>query len=666
MRKLVGVLSLAVLVCGGVCFATSVAIYNPETDGGSSCGEKGIFDALSKMRGINPDFVTELSEGSLGEFDVLVVPDVYRLGKKGKGWEDALRAFNKRGGGIFYSFHCPAMPPQSLFPQIVRGFRRHTAPVIPNIIPHQVTFMMVPFRTSYSDHRDIVPGEKAQILMSCEEGKPTAVVGIVGKGRVLVSGVVLGFGGGDEREPEGEELRLLRQGILWLAGRKFIENEAKKGILRCVVDDWVLQPEPLRVKVKTFVPEGMGKGIASAEIIFSNPGGKRLARESVQIDLSQEPITQMLGPKPGYRLLEKVVRFETKGLKDGNYLIRARLKSMGRKREEGYTVRLRGEMTAGDKKRNEEVRRRIRGMTIKYTFTQGFPIEKDTSVHLAFVRAVKEAGFNAFEFYPTGGFWSDEAFKIFENLLKTAQQENLYIWALLYPPPTTKALKESPDKGRSYYIKTVERFGELASKYRNFVGYTIDDFIYYMSYFTPDFLEKMTAVGRAKADSLLFTPLMYYPGIRKQFFREYGPYIDGVIFHFRADSKPASYIKGYDPSSFEDYAKCMRTELRRVMKLAGSEPVICGFYIWYTRAGWGVHYREGNKRFSEDDIRRGKVDEKLFEKHVCKDACLKLKIAHEYADAVRVYGLGIRHPAYREMGKMIRYWQERKIPWGWR
>lgn len=121
--------------------------------------------------------------------------------RKGRGGQDALRSFNRRGGGIFYSFHSPAMPPQSLFPQIVKGWRRHASLLIKEIVPHQVTFMVVPFRTSYSDHRDIEPGGGARVLLRCGEGRPVAVAGVVGKGRVLVSGVVLGFGAGDETEP---------------------------------------------------------------------------------------------------------------------------------------------------------------------------------------------------------------------------------------------------------------------------------------------------------------------------------------------------------------------------------------------------------------------------------------------------------------------------------
>ena len=41
------------------------------------------------------------------------------------------------------------------------------------------------------------------------------------------------------------------------------------------------------------------------------------------------------------------------------------------------------------------------------------------------------------------------------------------------------------------------------------------------------------------------------------------------------------------------------------------------------------------------------------DEHVVRDAVQKLEIAHEYADGVRVYGLGIDHEAYQAMGKLL-------------
>jgi len=651
----------------------AVAVYNPELDGGASCGEKGILDALKRMPDLAASAISDLSAEFLAKHQVLIVPDVFRLGKGGQGWEESLPKFVNDGGGIFYSFHCPAMRPESVFPEIVEKFQRHFPRKLSAVIPHPITFMMAPFETSYADHRDITPGKAAQVLLKCAKGEPLAVAGSVGKGRVVVSGAVLGFGPASEAEPEGDELRLLRQGILWLAQKDdFPEQEAKRGILRAVVPSSWRQPERLAVAIRAFVPDGMRRGSASAAIELKSPAGKTLGSETVEIDLSQELKTEepaeghQAASRAGFVVLESKTDFETRDLPDGDYGLILKMKSFGAEVEESRTIRLRGQAAARDEQRNAEVRERISGMAIKFEFCQGFPIMKDMSTHLPFIKAMRERGFDAYEFMPHGTIWNDDTFKIFEQFLKTAKSESFPVWATLTPYPTHKIITEAPDKGHGYYLKTVERFGELAARYDNFVGYSFDDFNYYMGYFTPALIERMTQAGRAKSDSLLFAPLLYYPGLTEEFFREYGPFIDGVVFHFRAESGPASYIEGYDASSFQDHAECMRTEMRRVRKLAGTEPVICGIYIWYTRGGWGVHYREGAKRFTEGHIRAGKVPGNVFETHTAMDALLKVCVAHEYADALRVYGLGIGHPAYSAMGAMIRNWKERKIPWGFR
>ena len=92
--------------------AVAVAIYNPELDGGASCGETGMIEALKEMEDIAASPISDLSSERLAKFQVLIVPDPYRLGKGGKDWQESLPKFAKAGGGILYSFHCPAMRPE--------------------------------------------------------------------------------------------------------------------------------------------------------------------------------------------------------------------------------------------------------------------------------------------------------------------------------------------------------------------------------------------------------------------------------------------------------------------------------------------------------------------------------------------------------------------------
>ena len=83
-------------------------------------------------------------------------------------------------------------------------------------------------------------------------------------------------------------------------------------------------------------------------------------------------------------------------------------------------------------------------------------------------------------------------------------------------------------------------------------------------------------------------------------FRErYGPCIDGIVFHFRAESDPAGYIPGYDPKSFDMYAEVMRQEFSRVREVMGDKAVLAGIYIWYYKGGWGVMTPESLAAWTE-------------------------------------------------------------------
>jgi len=152
-----------------------------------------------------------------------------------------------------------------------------------------------------------------------------------------------------------------------------------------------------------------------------------------------------------------------------------------------------------------------------------------------------------------------------------------------------------------------------------------------------------------RAPQLAFMPLLYRPGITPSFRERYGPCIDGIVFHFRAESDPAGYIPGYDPKSFDMYAEVMRQEFSRVREVMGDKAVLAGIYIWYYKGGWGVMTPDG---------------ENPDEAHVVRDAVQKVVVAHQYADGIRIYGLGIDHPAYTGMGEQFRRWQEIGDPWG--
>ena len=298
--------------------------------------------------------------------------------------------------------------------------------------------------------------------------------------------------------------------------------------------------------------------------------------------------------------------------------------------------------------RVEWMREHLVNTVSKFEFTQGYSFRKSPEDLEPFMEAIKARGFSVWDQHPEGYIWRDEHFEHLERSIQVAAEVGLEVWATLVPPSGKQEIARWPLEDRQeYYYTTTERFAKLAAKYPNFVAFTCDDIDYNWGFFTPEMLAEMARRWRGICPRLAFLPLVY--GVSEGLFETRGEYLDGIVYHFRAGSYPYAYIPGYDPKSFEMYGDVMRHELKRVRQIAGEHPVVCGIYIWYYRSGWGV---------LTPDEQDPNVE------HIVRDATQKLAIAHEYADGVRVYGLGIDHEAYRAMGELVHQWQAEGSDWG--
>lgn len=297
------------------------------------------------------------------------------------------------------------------------------------------------------------------------------------------------------------------------------------------------------------------------------------------------------------------------------------------------------------------MREHLRGTVSKFEFTQGYDFRKEPERLRPFMEAIRARGFTAWDQHAHGRIWTDEAFESLERSIEVAAEVGLDVWATLSPPSGCEEIARWPlEQREEYYYATAERFARLAAEHPNFVAFGCDDFLpYNRRFFTPEMLAEMARRWRAICPNLAFVPLLYYRSISEEFFETRGDSIDGIVFHYRADSYPYEYIPAYDPKNFEMYGDVMRYELKRVRQIAGEHPVICGIYIWYYQRGWGV--------LTPDE--RNPTEE-----HIVRDAAQKLEIAHDFADGVRVYGLGIEHPAYAAMQERLERWEAEPSAWG--
>jgi hypothetical protein len=298
-------------------------------------------------------------------------------------------------------------------------------------------------------------------------------------------------------------------------------------------------------------------------------------------------------------------------------------------------------------------RQRLDGCRVKFEFTQGYPFRADAALRRPFLERVKEAGFTAFDQMPTTAehgpvLWDAEQLASLEQTLAVAADVGLDVWATIMPPTGDPALRRmSADEQREYFCHTAEQFARLATKYPNFQAFSCDDFSHNLRLFSPDMLAEMTERYRAICPRLLFVPLWYQPPLIERMFRPRAAYQDGVVFHFRAESRPESF----NETDFDAYASVMRAELTAVRGVVGEHALICGIYLGYYERGWGVA--------TEVNLRRAGADDRYpAVEHTLRDARLKVSVARELSDGLRVYGLGIERKPYAAIRPLLLDWPQ--------
>ncbi len=643
----------AILVSVTVAGAASIdgGVMDVEKVEGTGYGERGISQALSEHPDFKAQWFSDLSPETLAKFDAIVLANIYNLGTQPEGWEKTLREYVENGGGLVITHNCPGPKPTELFPEILSGQTHHTGTRIPSFSDHPITFGLSAFTVAFGDHWDFEPGPDGQVVIRCEADEPFTVVGTVGKGRIVRIGSCVGLNGRSEEEvPTGGEARLMTNAVAWAAGTSPWHLSEYGDITVGIrpAEGYVAQPEPLKALVTVSVRK---PAIAMPlRIVLYDEAGKEVSSTAVVVQGKKQPGRDI------YLRTEAEVELTTRGLTDGAYVLTA---DGERVMPDEVNVILRGELMEQDRKHTIYARQVFQNATCKFSFNQGYEFYYDRKAKKArfdgemldaYMKRIKDTGFDTYDFGPPGYLWNDDNLALLEKVAHSAQKAGVKVWATLVPPSEKEDLRKMPrDEAQEYFYTTVERFARLSLKYPNFVAFTCDDFSHDLGFFTTEMMAEMARRWRSINPKLLFAPLLYLPGINAEFIRTRGPYIDGVVFHYRAESGPPTYIDNYDPKNFDMYADVMRYEFKRVRQIMGDKPLISGLYIWYTRGGWGVHTSDGENPSNE---------------HVVRDAVQKVEISHEFALGTRIYGLGIDHPAYEAMGKLQMQWEKDGDDWG--
>ncbi|OIN96630.1 hypothetical protein AUJ66_05665 [Candidatus Desantisbacteria bacterium CG1_02_38_46] len=199
-------------------------------------GTEGITKALEKQ-GFVVFSLPRINLETLNYADVVIVPQrrsnwvYFNVGTKD------LRKYVEKGGNVILLHDGAGYRDHKIsFPEVGKGII-HPKPnmdVVKIIKTHPITEgfnMGDTFVHAYADHIAIEKGHKGEVLVEDEKGNPVIVIGKLGKGKVVLNGMVTGYASkirgdftGEEKEPEGGELKILLNTIKWL-GEKATEKE---------------------------------------------------------------------------------------------------------------------------------------------------------------------------------------------------------------------------------------------------------------------------------------------------------------------------------------------------------------------------------------------------------------------------------------------------------
>jgi hypothetical protein len=141
--------------------------------------------------------------------------------------------------------------------------------------------------------------------------------------------------------------------------------------------------------------------------------------------------------------------------------------------------------------------------------------------------------------------WDD--LKLF---LPKAERAGITVWVYLVPHSETPA-----DDPRTYYsepyrldyVRWAEEIARLSLQRPNLTGYVIDDFWSNVrpGRFTPDYIRRMTAAGKAINPKLKFYPLMYFNEIGVNSVDILAPLVDGVVAAYPPDRAAVEHALEY-------------------------------------------------------------------------------------------------------------------------
>ncbi|HHU27098.1 MAG TPA: hypothetical protein GXZ56_10850 [Bacteroidales bacterium] len=177
--------------------------------------------------------------------------------------------------------------------------------------------------------------------------------------------------------------------------------------------------------------------------------------------------------------------------------------------------------------------------------------------------------------------------------LPLARAKKIAVWVTVVPPSESKPIaKWNSEPFGLDYVRWAEELGKLSAKYPNLVAFSIDDFVHNLKTYTPEYTAKMVAALKKGNPNMHFIPCCYYRQLTPDFAKKYEPYLDGILFPYRAESEGANLQN----------ATLVEQEIANVRKLFKSAmPIYIDVYLT-------AHSRLGasTAEYVQETVKRGK------------------------------------------------------------
>ncbi len=189
-------------------------------------GSSGMFTALSKVKGINPIKLSTLNRNVLNSFQVIIINNTKGRGKWFNSQKNILRDWVENGGGLILLHNAVGFKRhEALFPEIGKGINNPRLKSFKIKADHEINKGLKSnyiYEHGYYDHISINPGKNGKSVIVDEKNNAVVVAGRMGKGGVVLDGMLTGYGTDDDlsyydKEPVGGELQVLVNSIIWLS-----------------------------------------------------------------------------------------------------------------------------------------------------------------------------------------------------------------------------------------------------------------------------------------------------------------------------------------------------------------------------------------------------------------------------------------------------------------